>query len=292
MDVLQKTIDDLVPITLQILGSAAIFLLGQKLAQLTASAARSFFNRKNFSPGVENILGKLVYYLLLVVTILVALDNLDSPLTDSLFSILAFVIVALFYGYGWEHLVKIQEIFVRIFGEYAIVKDNINNITANERLNRLSLFNEGDAVEVAGGVVGTVKEIQDYYTILITFDGQTVIIPNTMITSNKIINYRAESNRRIDLIFGIGYDDDLLKAKLILQEIINGVDFVLDDPAPLIGVKELAESSVNFLVRIYVKREDFVQATLEITEQVKLKFDEARIGIPYPQQEIHLHQVK
>ena len=102
-----------------------------------------------------------------------------------------------------------------------------------------------------------------------------------MITSNKIINYRAEPNRRIDFIFGIGYNDDLLKAKLIFQEIINGVDFVLDDPAPLIGVKELADVSVNFLVRIYVRTEDFVQATFEITEQVKLKFDEARIGITY-----------
>jgi small conductance mechanosensitive channel len=200
--------------------------------------------------------------------------------------------VALFYGYGQEHLAKLQKIFVRIFGEYSIAKDDIDNITATERLNRLRLFNEGDAVEVVGGVKGTVQEIQDYHTILITFDKQTVIIPNTMIVSNKIINYKAEPNRRIDLIFGIGYDDDLLKAKLILQEIIKGSDFVLDDPAPLIGVKELADSSVNFLVRIYVRREYFARAPLEITEQVKLKFDEAKIGIPYPQQEIHLHQVK
>ncbi len=292
MDALQETIDSMLPIIVQLLGAAAFFLLGQKLAQLTAGAARSFFNRKNFSPGAVNILGILVYYLLMGVTILITLDSVNYPLTESLFSILAFVMVALFYGYGQEHLFKLQEIFVKVFGEYSIAKDDIDNITANERLNRLKLFNEGDVVEVVGGVAGTVKEIQDYHTILITFDRQTVIIPNTMIVSNKIINYRAEPNRRIDLIFGIGYDDDLLKAKLILQEIIKGADFVLDDPAPLIGVKELADSSVNFLVRIYVKREYFTRATLEITEQVKLKFDEAKIGIPYPQQEIHLHQVK
>ncbi|MDM8528870.1 mechanosensitive ion channel family protein [Anaerolineales bacterium HSG24] len=141
-------------------------------------------------------------------------------------------------------------------------------------------FNVDDFVEVADGVKGTVREINEYHTVLVTADKQTIVLPNRLIVSNKIINYGLEPTRRLDLIYGIGYESDLLQAKHILQDIVSELEFVLDEPKPLIGVQELADSSINFLVRIHLKGEHAGIAPLMINEQVKLRFDAADISIP------------
>lgn len=150
-------------------------------------------------------------------------------------------------------------------------------------------FKSGDYIE-AGGTIGSVESIQIFNTVLKTPDNKLVIIPNSKITGDNITNYSAMEMRRIDLVFGIGYDDDIKKAKETLEGIISEDDRILKDPAPLIAVSELADSSVNFAVRPWVKSKDYGAVKFDITEKVKTTFDEKHISIPYPQTDVHLHQ--
>ncbi|MCF8008598.1 MAG: mechanosensitive ion channel [Halanaerobiales bacterium] len=145
----------------------------------------------------------------------------------------------------------------------------------------------GDLIE-AGGNKGTVIEIQILYTVLKTPDNKKVMIPNGKLSNSDITNYSANDSRRVDLVFGIGYDDDLLKAKEILKEIIDSNEMVLKEPAPLIKVGGLADSSVNFDVKIWCKTPNYWDLYYDMLEKVKLRFDEEGIGIPYPQIDIHL----
>ena len=150
-------------------------------------------------------------------------------------------------------------------------------------------FKRGDFIE-AGGTSGAVEAIQIFSTILNTPDNKKVIIPNSGITGGNIINYSAQDTRRVDLVFGIGYEDDIKKAKQILEKVISDDQRVLPDPAPVVAVSELADSSVNFVVRPWVKTADYWGVYFDLTEQVKLAFDEQGISIPFPQTDIHLYQ--
>jgi len=121
-------------------------------------------------------------------------------------------------------------------------------------------------------------------------DWKSIIIPNANITGGMIINYSAKDTRRVDMAFGIGYDDDLKKAKQILQDIVANDERVLKEPAPLVAISELADSSVNFIVRPWVNSADYWGVYRDLTETVKLRFDSEGISIPYPQQDVHMHQ--
>lgn len=123
-----------------------------------------------------------------------------------------------------------------------------------------------------------------------TPDNQQVIVPNSSITSDVITNITANPIRRIDLVAGIGYDDDILQAKRVLNEIVASDDRILNDPAPTVAVSELADSSVNLAVRPWVATTDYWDVYFYLTETIKLRFDEEGISIPYPQQDVHLFQ--
>ena len=151
-------------------------------------------------------------------------------------------------------------------------------------------FKTGDYVE-AGGSSGSVEEITIFNTVLKTPDNKKVIVPNSKITADNITNYSAQEVRRIDMVFGIGYDDDLRRAKQSLEQMLAEDERVLKEPAPLVAVLELADSSVNFAVRPWVKREHYWDVHFDLTEKVKLAFDEQGISIPFPQTDVHLHQV-
>jgi small conductance mechanosensitive channel len=125
----------------------------------------------------------------------------------------------------------------------------------------------------------------------VTPDNKDVIVPNGQIYSGNITNISANDTRRVDLVFGIGYGDDLLKAKKIMQDIIDNHELVLDDPAPAVAIAELADSSVNFHVRPWVKSADWWTVRCDVIEQVKLAFDENGISIPYPQMDVHLNKI-
>ena len=128
-------------------------------------------------------------------------------------------------------------------------------------------------------------------TTINTVDNQTVHVPNSMIWGDVITNLTANATRRVDLVFGIGYGDDIKKAKEVLERILGSDDRILKDPAPVVAVSELADSSVNFVVRPWVKTADYWAVYWDTHEKVKMAFDEAGISIPFPQQDVHMHQV-
>lgn len=151
-------------------------------------------------------------------------------------------------------------------------------------------FDVGDVVEVAGHT-GTVRLMSLVSTTIVTFDNQRLVIPNTKIWGDVIRNITAEENRRVDLVFGIGYNDDIEHAEKILTEIISSHELILKDPATTIKLNKLGESSVDFVVRPWVRTKDYWTVYWDITRTVKDRFDKERISIPYPQRDVHLHQI-
>lgn len=149
-------------------------------------------------------------------------------------------------------------------------------------------FKVGDVIE-AGGHTGTVEEIQIFVTKLKTFQNRQIIIPNGAISNDSITNFSAKDTLRCDFTFGISYDADIKKAKEIFNNLLESDPRVLDDPAHLVAVSELADNSVNFTCRAWVKAEDYWGLYFDITERVKLELDAAGIGIPYPQRDVHIY---
>lgn len=185
--------------------------------------------------------------------------------------------------------------FIAIIGAAGLavgfaLQNSLANFASGVMLIIFKPFKNGNYVE-AGGISGSVEAIQIFNTTLKTPDNKMVIVPNSQITGDKITNYSAMDKRRIDFVFGIGYDDNIRTAKEILEKIIAEDERILKDPAPVVAVLELADSSVNFAVRPWVKTSDYWSVYFDTTEKVKLTFDEKRISIPYPQRDVHIHQV-
>ncbi|TNC81827.1 MAG: mechanosensitive ion channel protein MscS [Oleiphilus sp.] len=151
-------------------------------------------------------------------------------------------------------------------------------------------FKVGDLIQ-AQGFTATVKEIQIFNTILKTADNRIVILPNGSLSNGSLVNINQEPTRRVDFVFGIGYDDDIDKAKGILNTLAEQDSRVLKDPAPVIVLSELADSSVNFTVRLWVNTADYWGVYFDMHEAVKKSFDSQGVSIPFPQQDVHMHQV-
>jgi len=219
----------------------------------------------------------------------------DETLTKFVISLtrialLAFLVIAVLGTLGVQ-----TASFVAVIGAAGLavgfaLQGSLSNFASGVLLIIFRPFKSGDFVE-AGGATGTVEAIQIFNTIIKTPDNKTVIIPNSKITGDSITNYSAKEIRRVDLVFGIGYDDDIKKAKEILERVINEDSRVLKDPAPFVAVSELADSSVNFVVRPWVKSGDYWGVYFDLTEKVKLAFDSERVSIPYPQMDVHLQQI-
>ena len=141
----------------------------------------------------------------------------------------------------------------------------------------------------AGGTDGIVERITMFTTIMRTPDNREVIVPNGAIYNDTIVNYSARGTRRVDMVFGISYDDDIRQARDIIQGILETDERVLEEPEPVIAVSELADSSVNFAVLPWVKTPDYLAVKFDMTEKIKLAFDENGIAIPYPQMDIHMN---
>ncbi|MDA7978253.1 MAG: mechanosensitive ion channel family protein [Pirellulales bacterium] len=150
-------------------------------------------------------------------------------------------------------------------------------------------FDVGDVIEAAG-ISGIVDSVSLFTTHVRTFDNKVMIVPNNDIWGGTITNATASDTRRVDMTFGIGYDDDIEKAKNILEKLISNHELVLKDPAPVVHLHELADSSVNFICRPWTKTGDYWTVYWDITRAVKEEFDAASISIPYPQQDVHIHQ--
>ena len=169
------------------------------------------------------------------------------------------------------------------------LQDSLANFAAGSMILLYAPFDVGDAVEVAG-VTGKVIGMSLVSTTINTFDNQRVIVPNGKIWGDVIRNITAEDTRRVDMVFGIGYEDDIPKAEGILERIVTGHPKVIDDPAPIVKLSALADSSVNFIVRPWCATEDYWDVYWDVHREVKLAFDAEGVSIPFPQRDVHLHR--
>lgn len=249
-----------------ILVALVILVVGRWLAMWFASIGRKAMAKGGVEETLTRFLGKLIYYALLTAVVIAAADQMGIKTTS----------------------------FIAILGAAGLaiglaLKDSLANFASGVMLILFRPFRVGDAV-TAGGVTGKVQQIDIFSTILLTPDNQKFIIPNSSITSGVITNINAEPTRRIDLVIGIGYDDDIRLAKTTLEDLVRADERILDDPAPTVAVAELGASSVDIVVRPWVKTGDYWNVRLDLTEKIKLTFDEKGISFPYPQQDVHLYQ--
>lgn len=248
---------------LKLIGSIAIFVIGRKIAQFLVSITKKIMEKTKLDETLSKFLANVLYGVLLIVIVLSALSNLGVNTTS----------------------------FVAILGAASLAvglafKDTFSNIGAGVLLIFFRPFKVGDFVN-AGGEAGVVEEINLFSVLMKTGDNKRIIIPNSGVIGKTITNFSANATRRVDLTFGIGYEDDLKLAKQTLLDVVNADERVLKDPAPFVAVSELADSSVNFVVRVWVNSADYWGVYFDTTEKVKLTFDEKGISIPFPQMEIN-----
>jgi small conductance mechanosensitive channel len=253
---------------INIVVALVIVAVGRWAARYFSNLLCNQLRKRKVEESLVRFLGNVVNIVILIVAILAALNVVGIQTTS---------MVALVGAAG--------------FAIGLAMEGALSNFSAGVLILLFKPFVLNDVVEIAGET-GNVDEILLFNTILITFDNKKVIIPNAQVTGGIIINYTAMETRRVDMVFGIGYDDDLLKAKTLLQEMVIAEERVLSNPPPAVFVLELADSSVNLAVRPYVKTDDYLDVMSDFTEQVKLRFDEEGLRIPYPQQDVHIHKVE
>lgn len=169
------------------------------------------------------------------------------------------------------------------------LQGNLANFASGVLILVFKPFKAGDFIE-GGGKMGTVREIQIFTTVLMTPDNKKVIVPNSSITGDAITNFSAETTRRVDFVFGIGYGDDIDKARQTLKSLISEDKRIHKDPAEVIVISELGDSSVNFTVRVWVNAADYWGVYFDMHENVKKRFDSEGISIPFPQRDVHIYQ--
>lgn len=249
---------------INILLALVIVFVGRVVVRWLVKLSRKLMVRANLDPILINFSSSIINAVLMLFVLIAALDQLGVD-TTSLIALLGAAGLAVGLA----------------------MKDSLQNFAAGVMMIVFRPFKVGDFIE-AGGVSGVVEKISIFSTIMKTGDNREIIVPNGHVYAGAITNFSARDTRRIDMTFGIGYGDDLLKAKQILTDIINGHDKVLVEPAPVIRVSELADSSVNFDVRPWVNADDYWPVRSDLIEKVKIAFDENGITIPYPQMDIHL----
>jgi small conductance mechanosensitive channel len=243
----------------------AIYLIGKWIAHRVTNLVRKLMNAREIDATLVNFLGNIVYAILLVAVIMAALDTLGLPVT----SLLA-VVGAAGLAVGLA------------------LKDSLGNFAAGVMLVLFRPFSKGDFVEAAG-VSGKVDDVQIFSTILTTPDNKQITIPNAQVYADTITNFTANDMRRLDMVFGVGYDDDLKVARDVLTRVCTGHPKVLADPAFNIFVQSLGDNSVNFAVRPWAKTEDYWTVWGDVMEQGKVELEAAGCSIPYPQRDVHLH---
>ncbi|MFT2092364.1 mechanosensitive ion channel family protein [Paraglaciecola sp. 2405UD69-4] len=241
------------------------------------------------------IIGKMIVGVLIgVFGKVMARSKYDDMLIDFIKAILKAVLMLFVIVASLDQLGVDTTSLVAILGAAGLaiglsLQGSLQNFAAGVMLLVFRPFKAGDFIE-AGGTSGVVKSISIFTTVMTSPDNKEIIVPNGAIYSGNITNISAKPTRRVDMVVGIGYDSDLKKAKAILNEMVAADDRILKDPAPTVAVAELADSSVNFVVRPWVNAADYWGVKFDFTEAVKLRFDEEGISIPFPQMDVHLHK--
>jgi len=243
-----------------------IFVIGKWLAKKLTSIVKKGMVKSKMDETLVSFAGNFVFIILMVCVILGSLNSLGINTTS----------------------------FVAILGAAGLavglaLQGSLANFASGVLIIMFRPFKVGDAIDAAGKF-GIVEQISIFTTNMRTPDNKGIIIPNGQITGGPITNFSAKETRRIDFVFGVSYDDDLLKVKKVLKEILDADERILKDPEPTIGLLEMADSSINFACRPWVKSADYWNVFFDIQEKVKLRFDEENISIPFPQRDLHIFQ--
>jgi small conductance mechanosensitive channel len=253
----------LIPWGIRVGFAILIFLGGRIVVSIIGGIVKKLLITAKMDEILVNFISAIVRWLLYLFVVIAALSQLGINTTS---------LIALIGAAGLAVALSL--------------KDSMQNFAAGVMLLVFRPFKQGDYVE-AGGTAGTVKEINIFSSTFLTPDNKQVIIPNGKIYADVITNFSATGTRRIDMIFGISYEDDIAKAKGIIEDTLNAENRILKDPEYVIAVGELADSSVNFYVRPWVATSNYWNVYFDLTEKIKLEFDKNEISIPFPQMDVH-----
>ncbi|MDQ7043808.1 MAG: mechanosensitive ion channel [Sulfurimonas sp.] len=249
---------------LKIVAAILIFIIGKWAVNKITALTKKMMIKAKIDTTLVEFAESLIYFVLLLMVLLASLNALGINTTS----------------------------FLAVFGAASLavglaLQGSLANVGAAVLIIIFRPFKVGDYVE-AGGATGTVEDVNLFSTIIAPLDNRTIIVPNATIISGNITNYSKKPQRRVDHVFGIGYEDDLKLAKNTLMEILENDPRVLSEPAPFVAVSELGDSSVNFTTRAWVESADYWDVYFSQIEKVKLTFDEKGISIPFPQMDVHL----
>ncbi|EIM65404.1 mechanosensitive ion channel family protein [Desulfobacter postgatei] len=252
--------------SVKIIAALLILVIGKWLARRITNLITKLMEKNKIDITLVRFFDSILYYTFMVMIVIAAAGQLGINTTS----------------------------FLTIVGAAGLaiglaLKDSLGNFASGVMLVLFRPYKVNDFVDI-GGVAGNVVSISLFTTELSTGDNQKVIVPNASITSNVITNVTANPTRRVDLVIGIGYDDDIKKAKEVIQGVLAEEKRILPTPAPLIAVSELADSSVNFVVRPWVKTGDYWGVYFALHENIKLALDANGISIPFPQHDVHMYR--
>ncbi|MDB2594569.1 mechanosensitive ion channel [Porticoccaceae bacterium] len=268
---MDETIEGIVELAMlygvQVILALTIFIVGKWVAKKIANIVQRVLAKNNVDPAIQHFVGSLVSWVLIIFVVIASLGQLGIQTAS----------------------------FVAIVGAAGLavglaLQGSLANFAAGVLILIFRPFKVGDFIEVAG-VSGVVQKIQIFTTELHSPDNKKIIVPNGGVISGNITNYSANDTRRVDLVFGVGYGDDINAAKAVLQSVVAAEPKVLEDPAPTIAVVELADNSVNLVCRPWVNTADYWDVYFNITEAAKKALDAQGISIPFPQRDLHLHNV-
>jgi small conductance mechanosensitive channel len=251
---------------LKLLAALVIFYVGRIVARMLQKGLRKMLQTQAVDKILETFVCNLAYWAIMIFVIIAAINQVGVQTTS---------LIAVMGAAGLAVGLALQ--------------GSLSNFAAGVLIVIFRPYRVGDWVEAAG-ISGSVEQVQILTTILKTGDNKQIIVPNSQIMNSIITNYSANDTRRIDMIVGVSYSDDLDKVRKTLEELVASDERILKDPACTIAVSELADSSVNFVVRPWASTADYWSVKFDLTEAVKKRFDEEGISIPFPQRDVHLYK--
>jgi len=251
---------------IKLLAAVAIFIIGRIISRWVKSLVSKILTKGKNDPIIINFVSNIAYVGMMAFVVLASLGQLGIETTS----------------------------FIAILGAAGLaiglaLQGSLSNFAAGFLMVMFRPFKIGDFIEGAG-VSGSVIAIHMFTTTLKTGDNKIIIIPNAKLGEDNIINYSQQDTRRVETTVGVSYNSNLAQVRSVIKQIIDADDRIMQEPEPLIAVSELADSSVNFLVRVWVKSTDYWGVTFDLNEQVKLQFDEEGIELPFPQRDVHIFE--
>jgi small conductance mechanosensitive channel len=263
-----KGLDMGLDLAIKVTTALAIYFVGKFIVRLVVKATATVMQKQEVDKTLETFICNLVRTVLMIVVIIAAIGAIGVETTS----------------------------FIAIFGAAGLavglaLQGSLSNFASGVLIILFRPYRVGDWIEAAG-ISGGVEQVQILTTILKTGDNKQIIVPNSQIMNSIITNYSANDTRRVDMVVGVSYDDDIDKVRKTLEELIAAEERILPEPAPTIAVSALADSSVNFIVRPWVKTSDYSGVKFDMTEAIKKRFDKDGISFPFPQQDVHLYNAK